>query len=81
LALARVRALRPTLLLLDEPTSSLDRAAREQVLQLLPKLLDGGGSLVITSHDRDLLSLPAATRISLAEQRLTLQWAAEPAMA
>ena len=78
IALARARVLRPTLLLLDEPTSSLDRMAREQVLQLIPKLLDEGCSLIITSHERELLNLPGAARISLADQLLALQCLPEP---
>jgi tungstate transport system ATP-binding protein len=80
-ALARARVLRPALLLLDEPTSSLDGAAREQVLQLIPRLRDDGCGLIITSHERDMMNLSDATRISLAEQRLTLQCATEAVMA
>src|SRR5690606_29623359 len=60
-ALARARAVRPELLLLDEPTASLDGAAREHVMQLLPQLLDDGCTLVIASHERDLMNLPGAT--------------------
>lgn len=72
-ALARAWAVRPSLLLLDEPTASLDGAAREHVLQLIPALLDGGCSLVIASHERDLMNLPRARKIRLAHQRLSLQ--------
>lgn len=72
-ALARARAVRPELLLLDEPTASLDGAAREHVMQLIPQLLQDGCTLVIASHERDLMNLPGATRIVLAGQRLTLQ--------
>lgn len=72
-ALARARAVRPELLLLDEPTASLDGPARDHVMELIPQLLDEGVSLIITSHERDLMNLPGATRIGLAQQRFTLQ--------
>lgn len=38
------------LLLMDEPTSSLDVAARESVLELLAHLRDDGRSLLLTTH-------------------------------
>lgn len=72
-ALARARVLRPRLLLLDEPTSSLDGTAREQVMELIPRLLEEGRSLVVATHERDMVNLPGATRISMADQSHTLQ--------
>lgn len=72
-ALARARVLRPKILLLDEPTASLDGAAREHVMRLIPQLVSDGCSLVIASHERDLMNLAGATRIRLEAQQLTLQ--------
>lgn len=69
-ALARARILRPKLLLLDEPTSNLDGAAREQVIALIPTLISEGSSVIMACHDRDLIALPAVQRLKLRDGRL-----------
>jgi len=51
LALARGWATRPELLLLDEPTSSLDPAARRDVEALLAAFAADGMTLVFSTHD------------------------------
>ena len=51
IALARAWALRPDLLLLDEPTASLDPAGARDVEVLLGDIAAGGVSVVITSHN------------------------------
>jgi tungstate transport system ATP-binding protein len=70
IALARAKVLEPKLLLLDEPTANLDGAAREQVLELIPKLLDAGTSVVMACHDRDLIGLPGVQRLKLRDGTL-----------
>lgn len=72
-ALARARVLQPRLLLLDEPTANLDGPAREQVMSLIPTLLDAGGSVVMACHDRDLIGLPGIQRLKLRDGRLELR--------
>ena len=62
LALARARALRTDVLLLDEPTSNLDGAAREQVLALVGELAAEGRALLMVCHDRELINLPGVAR-------------------
>ena len=64
-ALARARVLQPRLLLLDEPTANLDGAAREQVIALIPTLLEQGTTVVMACHDRDLIGLPGVRRLKL----------------
>ena len=56
IALARALVLKPTLLVLDEPTSSLDRTIQFQVIELL-KSLQGkyGLSYIFISHDLKVL--------------------------
>lgn len=69
-ALARAWVLQPRLLLLDEPTSNLDGAAREQVIALIPSLVAEGRTVVMACHDRDLISLPGVERLKLRDGRL-----------
>lgn len=69
-ALARAKILRPKLLLLDEPTSSLDGAAREQVLALIPQLTGEGSSVLMVCHDRELIALPGVQRLKLRDGKL-----------
>jgi alpha-D-ribose 1-methylphosphonate 5-triphosphate synthase subunit PhnL len=54
--IARAVGWRPSLLLLDEPTASLDRASAEIALGLLSELRDEGCTIVGIFHDPELLS-------------------------
>jgi tungstate transport system ATP-binding protein len=69
-ALARARVLQPRLLLLDEPTANLDGAAREQVIALIPTLIEQGTTVVMACHDRDLIGLPGVRRLKLRDGHL-----------
>lgn len=51
LALARAWALQPDVLLLDEPTASLDPSAKREVEQLLAEFEAGGPTLLMASHN------------------------------
>jgi cobalt/nickel transport system ATP-binding protein len=53
-ALAGAVAMRPRLLILDEPTAGLDPAGLEQLLNLLAALHATGTTAVISTHDVDL---------------------------
>jgi putative ABC transport system ATP-binding protein len=50
--------------LLDEPTAELDRAAAELVIEALRAAADAGRTIVVATHDDDLVSL-ADTRVEL----------------
>jgi len=50
-AIARALAVDPPLLLLDEPTASLDTARRTELQDLLRELLRQGRTLVMATHD------------------------------
>jgi energy-coupling factor transporter ATP-binding protein EcfA2 len=54
LALAGVLAMRPRLLLLDEPFVSLDPATRRELAAILSRLRASGVTLVLATHDVDL---------------------------
>jgi tungstate transport system ATP-binding protein len=51
LALARAWALKPQVLLLDEPTASLDPSAKREVESLMGEFADAGMTLIFSSHN------------------------------
>lgn len=53
LAIAAIAALRPSALLMDEPTTDLDPAGRADVLRLARGLAAGGAGVLITDHEVD----------------------------
>jgi len=69
-ALARAWVLTPRLLLLDEPTASLDATARAQVHALLLALAEARRAVVVACHDRELIELPHAEHWHLEAGRL-----------
>lgn len=68
LALAKLVAKNPDLLVLDEPTNHLDIPSRERVEQVLA---DYGGTILLVSHDRYLLR-KLATQIWMFSDRQVL---------
>jgi polar amino acid transport system ATP-binding protein len=61
-AIARALAVDPPLLLLDEPTASLDPARRNDLGDALVQLAQSGRALVMSSHDADFVR-DFATRV------------------
>jgi ABC-type polar amino acid transport system ATPase subunit len=60
-------AMEPPLLLMDEPTASLDPARRYELGVTLRALTTGGRTLVLTTHDDDFAREFATRAIVLAE--------------
>lgn len=60
-------AMNPPLLLMDEPTSSLDPARRFELGETLRRLVAEGRTLVVTTHDDDFAREFATRAVILAE--------------
>ena len=66
-AIARAMAMEPPLLLMDEPTASLDPARRVELGETLVELTRSGRTLVVTTHDDDFARAFANRVVILAE--------------
>ena len=66
-AMAGVLAMRPEVLVMDEPTAGLDPATREELLGVVRNLLSKGVSIVLVSHDLDEVA-EVADRVCLMEK-------------
>lgn len=67
LTIASALAMQPKILILDEPTSGQDARERAQLLQLLLKLHQQGTTILLVTHDMELLSACAQRAIVMAK--------------
>ena len=58
-ALAKVLATKPRILLMDEPTKGIDAAAKLRLAEILRQLRDSGMALLIVTHDVEFAALCA----------------------
>jgi polar amino acid transport system ATP-binding protein len=69
-AIARALAMEPDVLLLDEPTSSLDPALTGEVLAVIADLAASGQTMVVVTHEMGFARRVATRAIVLAEGRI-----------
>jgi tungstate transport system ATP-binding protein len=69
-ALARAKVLDPVLLLLDEPTANLDGEARAQVLELVRALITESHTVLVATHDPEIIRLAILTRLQVRDGRI-----------
>tara|TARA_Y100001956_G_scaffold69434_1_gene72736 strand:+ start:129 stop:845 length:717 start_codon:yes stop_codon:yes gene_type:complete len=55
-AMARAWILKPSILLMDEPSASLDQESIDRLVIMAKDLLERGSSIVITSHQKNALT-------------------------
>jgi polar amino acid transport system ATP-binding protein len=69
-AIARALAVDPAVLLMDEPTASLDRARRADLADTLRRLTSQGRTVVMATHDEEFARTAATRVIVIHEGRL-----------
>jgi cobalt/nickel transport system ATP-binding protein len=68
-AIASVLSLRPDVILLDEPTASLDPRTKWVLVDLIQRLSAAGRTLIVATHELDIVPLIADRVIVLSEDR------------
>jgi cell division transport system ATP-binding protein len=66
LGIARAIVARPRLLIADEPTGNLDPELSREIMDLFRRLRDIGVTMLIASHDLELIEHTGGTRVTLA---------------
>lgn len=70
LALLRLLCLQPDVLLLDEPTASLDQENVEAVESLIKEYLQQGGAVIWVSHDKNQVQRVATRHFKIVGKKL-----------
>ncbi|MGH9255856.1 MAG: amino acid ABC transporter ATP-binding protein [Vicinamibacterales bacterium] len=72
-AIARALAVDPGVLLMDEPTASLDQARRTELAATLLQLAQQGRTVVVATHDTDFVRACAHRAVMLDEGRVVCE--------
>ncbi|WP_314686110.1 ATP-binding cassette domain-containing protein [uncultured Bifidobacterium sp.] len=75
LTVAAALAATPTVLILDEPTFGQDRRTWMQIVRLIHGLRGDGVSIIVVTHDRDLVTALGARIVELVPKGSTREWA------
>jgi energy-coupling factor transporter ATP-binding protein EcfA2 len=73
LAIATVLAVRPEVILMDEPTAQLDPVGKTEVLETMRALNKEGYTIIVAEHEIEELATFADRIIALNEGRITLE--------
>jgi cobalt/nickel transport system ATP-binding protein len=71
-AIASVLSLRPDVILLDEPTASLDPRTKWVLVNLITKLGEAGKTVITTTHELEIVPIIARRVIVIGEERKIL---------
>lgn len=71
-AIAGVLAMRPKILIFDEPIAGLDPMGREAFLKLIESLNEAGTTIIVVSHNADALGEYAKRLVVLRDGRIVL---------
>lgn len=72
-AIARTLLMKPDIILLDEPTSALDKEMKDSVLNLIKKIVEEDMTLIIVSHEEELIKKVSDTIYNLSNNNLKIQ--------
>ena len=72
-ALAARLALRPRVLLMDEPTASVDQQSAERIARAARHAADSGSAVVVVSHDHEWITPLSDRLVTLREGKL-VEW-------
>ena len=67
-AIASVLVMNPEVLLFDEPTAALDPRTQQWLIELIVELNDAGKTIVVATHDLDVLDVLADRCVVFSEE-------------
>lgn len=70
-AIARSMITRPEVIIADEPTGNLDPLNKWEVIKLLTKINELGSTLILATHDKEIINSLGQRVITLEEGRMT----------
>ena len=70
IAIARALLNKPEIILADEPTGNLDPATSIEIMQVLKDIHDSGTTIIVATHDYEIISKFPAKTIRIEKERL-----------